>query len=193
MGSQEMARERFGSEIGKGEKAQGHTMQEPLDRHPGRSLAVNAVPSQMVPPPKKKDYLKPLRERFIICIQIGIWWNLYTISDNRFSSTHHLKAPNVIQTQWIRKKKNTSSRQVIQSTFTIILFSDKLCSALMREHSLSFLPTWYLEHGVKRAWSYLLFSKFFLHPLSLPLCLYLLACFTPFSSSFDCCCSLFSC
>ena len=57
------------------------------------------------PHQKKKDYLKPLRERFIICIQIGIWWNLYTISDNRFSSTHHLKAPNVIQTQWIRKKK----------------------------------------------------------------------------------------
>ena len=68
-----MARERFGSEIGKGEEAQGLTMQEPLDRHPGRSLAVNAVPSQVVPHTKKKDYLKPLRERFIICIQIGIW------------------------------------------------------------------------------------------------------------------------
>ena len=45
-GSQEMAPERFGSEIGKGEEAQGHTRQEPLDRYPGRSLAVNAVPSQ---------------------------------------------------------------------------------------------------------------------------------------------------
>ena len=60
-----MAPERFGSEIGKGEEAQDHTRQEPLDRHPGRSLAVNAVPSQMVPP-QKKEYLKPLREMFII-------------------------------------------------------------------------------------------------------------------------------
>ena len=60
-----MAPERFGSEIGKGEEAQGHTRQEPLDRYPGRSLAVNAVPSQMVPP-QKKEYLKPLREMFII-------------------------------------------------------------------------------------------------------------------------------
>ena len=61
MGSQEMARERFGSEIGKGEKAQGHTMQKPLDRHPGRSLAVNAVPSQMVPPPKKKRLFETVK------------------------------------------------------------------------------------------------------------------------------------
>lgn len=59
-------RERFGSGIGKGGEAQGHTRQEPLEGHPGKSLAVNTAPSQMVP--KQMEYSAPLREKSIIYI-----------------------------------------------------------------------------------------------------------------------------
>lgn len=56
--------ETFGSEVDKGEEAQGHTRWEPLDRHPGKLLAVNTAPSPIVP--KQMEYLEELKEKFII-------------------------------------------------------------------------------------------------------------------------------